>query len=403
MIQKRKILFLSWWFPFPANNGSKLRIYNLLKGLTKYYDVSLISFDDSLKTDPHPHTGEIQSICTDVEIVPLKQFNPKSLKAQLGFLSLTPRAFIDTYSHEMAKRIQETVALQKPDLVIASALGTAIYRQIFKLTPALFEEVEIGLLYGRYINAKSLIGRLRNGLTWMKHRRYLINLVRSYQACTVVSDVEGQLLRKLDPGNTLVEIIPNCINIEDYREIEEIPQSDTLIFTGSFNYYPNYEGIIWFLEKVYPQVQVHCPSVKLLITGDHAGRPIPPASNVTLTGFVEDIRPLVARSSISVVPIISGGGTRLKILEAMALHTPVVTTRKGSEGLDVIHGSDILIANTPDEFAENIIKLLKESEMRQRLANNAYQLVRDKYDWSVAMPRFINLVESTITKNNTRG
>lgn len=87
----------------------------------------------------------------------------------------------------------------------------------------------------------------------------------------------------------------------------------------------------------------------------------------------------------------------------MALHTPVVTTRKGSEGLDVIHGSDILIANTPDEFAENIIKLLKESEMRQRLANNAYQLVRDKYDWSVAMPRFINLVESTITKNNTRG
>ena len=355
-----KILFLSTWFPFPANNGSKLRISNLLRGLSNYYDVSLISFEDTPNTVRN--TAEIKAICIDVKTVPIRRFNPKSLKAQLGFLSPTPRAIIDTYSPEMVQQIEDTIAIQKPDLVIASQLGTALYRQKFKMLPALFEEVEIGLIYDNYKNAKSFNKRLRNRLTWMKHRRYLANLLRSYQACTVVSDREKQLLLNFDPNNTITEIIPNFININDYQEIKQIPRSDTLIFTGSFSYYPNYEAIVWFLEKVFPQIQAYCPLINLMITGNHGGRPIPPTSNVTLTGFVEDVRPLIARSSVSVVPIISGGGTRLKILEAMALHTPVVTTHKGAEGLDVKHGLNILIADTPDEFAGNIIRLLDDPD-----------------------------------------
>jgi glycosyltransferase involved in cell wall biosynthesis len=153
----------------------------------------------------------------------------------------------------------------------------------------------------------------------------------------------------------------------------------------------------------FPQIQAYRPSIKLMITGNHGGRPIPPASNVTLTGFVEDVRPLIARSSVSIVPIISGGGTRVKILEAMALHTPVVTTHKGAEGLEVKHGLNILIADTPDEFAGNISRLLNDPDMRQKQANNAYHLVQEKYEWSVVMPRFINLVESTISKYNSKG
>ena len=396
-----KILFLSSWFPIPADNGSKLRIYNLLTGLSNYYDVSLISFDDSPNTDRN--MDEIKSICNEVKTIPFRRFNPNSFKARLGFLSLTPRAYIDTYSPEMAQRIKETIAIQKPDLVIASQLGTALYRQIFKMQPALFEEVEIGIPYDHYKNTQSFIRRFRNRLAWMKHRRYLANLLLSYQACTVVSDREKQLLLSIAPNNTVTEIIPNCININGYQAIKQIPQSDTLIFTGSFSYYPNYEAIVWFIEKVFPQIQDYCPGIKLMITGNHGGRPIPPSSNVTLTGYMEDIRPLIAGSTVSVVPIISGGGTRLKILEAMALRTPVVTTRKGAEGLDVKHGLNILIADTPDEFAENINKLLNDPDMQQKLANNAYQLVQEKYEWSIVMPKFINLVEATINKYNFKG
>jgi glycosyltransferase involved in cell wall biosynthesis len=149
----------------------------------------------------------------------------------------------------------------------------------------------------------------------------------------------------------------------------------------------------WFLAEVYPRIQAQVTDVRLLITGDHADLPLPPTDNLTLTGFVDDVRPLVAAASISLVPIRVGGGTRLKILEAMALHTPVVATTKGAEGLDVQHGDHLLIADTPESFAQAVLRLLGDPALRQKLADNGYQLVRERYDWAAVMPTFLNLIE----------
>ena len=142
-----------------------------------------------------------------------------------------------------------------------------------------------------------------------------------------------------------------------------------------------------------PRLQAEIPDVCLTITGDHANLPLPSTENVTLTGFVDDIRPLIASSWISLAPIQVGGGTRLKILEAMALRTPVVATSKGAEGLDATPGEHLLIADTPEAFAATTVRLLREPELRQYLADNAYQLVSQKYDWAAAMPQFLNLVD----------
>jgi glycosyltransferase involved in cell wall biosynthesis len=135
------------------------------------------------------------------------------------------------------------------------------------------------------------------------------------------------------------------------------------------------------------------PGVGLTITGDHAGLPLPCTNHVSLAGVVDDVRPLIASASVSLAPIRVGGGTRLKILEAMALRAPVVATSKGAEGLDVRDGEHLLIADTPEAFADATIRLLKEPGLRERLADNAYQLVREHYDWAVVMPRFLHLVE----------
>jgi polysaccharide biosynthesis protein PslH len=151
--------------------------------------------------------------------------------------------------------------------------------------------------------------------------------------------------------------------------------------------------MVWFLHEVYPHIQAKIPDIHLIITGNHANRSLPSASNVTLTGYVDDIRPLIARSWISVVPLHTGGGTRLKILEAMSLRTPVVTTPKGAEGLDVQAGQHLLIADTPEAFAQAVVRLLQDPALRRQLASDAYQLVREKYDWMVIMPHFLELVE----------
>jgi glycosyltransferase involved in cell wall biosynthesis len=389
-----KVLFLSRWFPYPPSNGSKLRIYNLIRGLSTRHQVTLLSFADQPQADPN--LPELASLCQQVRVVPWKPFMPNSQRARLGFLSPLPRSVIDTFSREMKECIEQTLERTDYDLAIASQIDMAAYSPYLRSIPALFEEAEVGVLYERFARSRSPWHRLRCGLTWGKHRRYLANLLRNFRACTVVSDRERQLVSHAIPGYGPIEIIPNCVDLGAYTDVQEMPHANTLIFTGSFTYAPNYEAMRWFLDQVYPHVQAQVPGVHLSITGAHGGLPLPPASAVTLTGFVDDVRPLIARSWVSIVPLHTGGGTRLKILEAMALKTPVVATTKGAEGLDVQPGKHLIIADTPQEFAHSIARLLKEPELRRQIAENAYCLVREKYHWEAIMPRFLELVEHVI-------
>jgi glycosyltransferase involved in cell wall biosynthesis len=218
-------------------------------------------------------------------------------------------------------------------------------------------------------------------------------LLPHFRACTVVSRREQDLAHQCVPAFEKIEVIPNCINLADYSNIDEAPQLGTLVFTGSFQYRANYEAMLWFLSEVYPRIVAQEPRVCLRITGDHANLPLPKAENVILTGHIPDVRPVIASAWASIVPIWKGGGTRLKILEAMALGTPVVSTTKGAEGLDVQHDEHLLIGDTPQAFADQVVRLVQESGLRERLTDNANRLVRDKYDWSMAMPQFLNLVE----------
>lgn len=388
-----KILFLSRWFPYPINNGSKLRIHNLLRGLAKRHDVTLLSFAD--QPDVSPEAPELQSICSDVHVVPWREFDPNSLYARLGFLGSKPRFLSDTHSVEMETMIRTLISKNGFDLVIASQFSMASYYPYFGDVPALFEELELGVFHDGAAYADGFFKRLRLNLTWFKFRKYLSRLLDSFRCCTVVSEQELRLFAAHFPQyKPKVSTIPNCINVEEYDGLGVEPVPNQLIFSGPFRYNANYEAMQWFVGEVFPKVLEQVPDARLLITGDHAGLPLPPAPNVTLTGYVPDIKSLVASSWISIAPLLSGGGTRLKILEAMAVGTPVIATSKGAEGLDAVPDEHLLIADSPENFANQVIKVLKDRKMRDRLSVNGRRLVKEKYNWETMMPRFLQLVES---------
>jgi len=394
-MSRLSILFLSAWFPYPPNNGSKLRIYNLLRGLASRYQVDLVALADqpAVRSD----IAELRALCCDVQIVSRKDYRPKSLRAILGFLSPIPRSIVDTFSPQMSHEIAAITRRKSFDVVIASELTMASYWPAYARLPAVFDDLEIGVFDSKIAQAPSPLHRLRHQLTQLKQRHYLNRLLPRFRACTVVSEQERVLVRRAAPGYGPIAVIPNCVNLSDYRSVQATRVGDRLIFTGSFRYFANHDAMIWFLERIYPRIQAQAPGVELTITGDHANLPLPAADNVTLTDFVDDVRPLIASSWVSLAPIRLGGGTRLKILEAMALRTPVVATSKGAEGLDVQHDEHLLIADTPQAFADAVVRLLQDSALRRRLTENAYQLVSEKYDWAVVMPRFLQLVEQVAT------
>ena len=391
-----KILFLSRWFPYPTNNGSKLRIYNLLRGLSKHHDVTLLSFAD--QPNVNPEAPEVRSICSEVQIIPWREFDPNSARAKLGFLSLKPRSIIDTFSPEMAQAITQTLSKQKYDVVIASQLQMAAYYPYFQNIPALFEEIEIGLIYGQANTSVDKAQRLRHTFTWFKLRMYLSQLLRSFKAVTVVSEQEQKLIAQNFPHIKNIQVIPNCVNMDDYKDIHVEAKPNTLIFTGSFRYHANHEAMVWFVRDVFPLILEKVSDAQLIITGDHADLPLPSNQSVTLAGYVDDVKGLIASSSVALAPLWSGGGTRLKILEAMAIGTPVVATTKGAEGLDAQTGKHLLVTDEPDKFAKYAINLLADGDLRQKMAGNAHRFVREKYDWAGIMPKLLSLIKQITEK-----
>jgi glycosyltransferase involved in cell wall biosynthesis len=212
-------------------------------------------------------------------------------------------------------------------------------------------------------------------------------------------------LRTLPGYRGRVEVVPNGVDCQHNRPGLVKPAPNTLVFNGALTYSANYDAMRYFLNEIYPLIQQQEPDVSLTITGSTSRvnlSDLRSDESVHLSGYVDDVRPLVAGAWACVIPIRQGGGTRLKILEAMALGTPVVATSKGAEGLDVTPSRDILIADEPAEFAVQVVRLLHDPALREQMATNARRLVEQRYDWAQIGQCFVDLIED-VASTHVRG
>lgn len=382
-----RVLFLSAWFPHPPSNGSRLRVHHLLGALAPYHEVALLAVADQADVDPT--APALHRLCHTVQVFPRIAFDPTATQSRLAWLSPRPRSLVATFSAAMADAVARTASTC--DVIVASQLASAAYAPWFGGTPALFEEVELGALHEQLAHATPR--RWRSRLMWAKHRRYLRHLLRQFRACTVVSEAERTLLASVLGDARAIHVLPNGAAVGVGGDLAA-PQPDTLIFTGSLRFRPNYDAMCWFVGEVWPRIRRARPAARLLITGDHGDLLLPPAEHVERTGFVDDVRPLLGASWLAVAPIFSGGGTRLKILEAMAAGTPVVATTKGAEGIAAAAGEHLLIADDPAAFAAQVVDLLSDPALRGRLSRAARRLVEERHDWRALGPRFEALVRS---------
>lgn len=386
-----RILFLSAWDPFPPTNGSELRIHNLVGALADRHEVTLLALSE--KDDPNPD-GQIPENIRMREFK-RRRYRPLGIKALAGFISPVPRALIDTYVPAMENAIREELESQNYDLVVASELRMSAYLPVYGGVPSLLEDLEIGVYFSKQANAKTVLGRWRHKLSWFKLSSYLRRIGPQFSAITVVSDTERGLLETVLPRYAGIEIIPNGVDVSSYNGVQDLKwESPTLIYCGSMTYFANFDAMEWFVNEVFPLTRRKFSNIRLLITGDPGDEQLSQMDGVELTGFVDDVRPLVASADVSIVPLRLGGGTRLKVLEAMALGSPVVSTSKGAEGLEVKNGEHLLIRDDPAGFAQAIETLIEERVLRRSLIANAEKLVAEKYDWSAILPRFVEVSES---------
>ena len=394
------ILFLSRWFPFPANNGARLRIANLLRQLQRQHQVDLVSFtapDETIDME------EARAVCRSVETAPYRPFQPDQAQAFAGLLSTAPRSVQATFSAALQSAADRHVADATPDLVIASQVDMVPYVRSQWRIPAILEELELTTLYEQYAAAPTSLAKLRHGLTWTKLRHYLAQVLPRFSACTVVSSQELSVVRQAVPGyRGRLSVLPNGVDLQHYAGDFGQPLAGSVIYSGAVTYAANHDAVEFFASQIFPAVRAEVPDAAFTVTGGTGAVPVAALQSqagVRFTGYVDDIRPALARSWLSVGPLRVGGGTRLKLLESAALGTPVVATHKGAEGLDFVDGRDLLIADSPQEFGRAVIDVLTKPALREMLGQNARTAVA-RYDWSSLAQQLLELVDSVAAEGN---
>jgi glycosyltransferase involved in cell wall biosynthesis len=389
-----RILFVSAWFPYPPDNGSRIRAYNLIKVLSKHHEVNLVAL---LQNDSRPeYADKLSEVCRVVSLHESRWFKPWTLRSLAGFLSLKPRSVVDTYDPDIARAVRDAIDRVSPDVVIASQIGSMVYVPARCNVPVVFEELEIGSMH-RATTARGIFRRARAQLTFAKHCHFVRGLLNRANVFTCVSAQELDLAKTLLSPSISGTVVSNGVDADHYNVSDRRPESETLVYNGAPTYHANLDAVRYFASEILPILRSRRPGIRLLVTGrtegvDLAG--VAECSGIEFTGYVDDIRTVLNRSAVCVVPLRQGGGSRLKILEAMAAGVPVVTTSVGAEGLDIRHGCHAIIADSPSDFARAVDMLLADASLADQLSRSAREFVKRTYDWSSIGRQLIEVVES---------
>ena len=390
------ILWLKTELLHPVDKGGRIRTYQMLRALRREHQVTYLALDDG-RPDAEPvHLS--REYCDRLVRVPFKP-TPKGTAAfwrdlAANVVSPLPYAVAKYRAAEMTREIREIVAKGDVDLVVCDFLFPAINVPDGLPCPVvLFQHnVEASIWRRHAAVAHTLPRKLFMGEQWRRMQRYEAEQCARFDHVVAVSPQDEEMFRT-SYGVQSSSWVPTGVDTTFFRPSGTISaEPHNLVFTGSMDWMPNEDGVLFFTEKILPRIQQAVPDVTLTVVGRE-----PTAAVVALaaknralrvTGRVPDVRPEIERSSVFVVPLRVGGGTRLKIYEAMAMEKPVVSTAIGAEGLPVRDGEDIVIASEPDAFADAVIALLRNPARAGTIGRRGAAAVRSQFGWEGVAARF---------------
>jgi len=394
-----RILFLTVFLPSPPSFGGQRRLEGLLRGLARRHQVSVVSFVDP-RQDVSASIRATQSYCDKVVAIP----NARYAYSRVGKRLSQMRSLLSNRSYEhflfdsppLRRALHEMLRKESYDIisvecsVVATNLLSVAWpsRQetVFMLDA---HNIDYDLVHRAASSGMGLDRRLYSQLDWRKLRGEEREVWEHVDGCAVTSARDEEIVRR-DVPTVPTAVVPNAVDPEFFSPRNgEVVDPATVLFFGSVSYPPNRDGLLLFIRETLPRLKSRYPTVKLRIVGPF----VPPeiaaraGNGIEVTGPVDDIRPEVERATVVVVPIRVGGGTRFKILEAMAMGKAVVSTTVGAEGIDVRHGRDILLADEPEDFAVQVGRLLENASLRQRMGTAGRALIEGRYCWGASVAR----------------
>ena len=402
-----RILWLKTELLHPVNIGGRIRTYNMLRELKRNHHITYLALDDASADESAREAAK--EYCHELITVPHQKssakFSPGFYRELVVNLFSPLPHFVARYkSDEMTRAIVRYLEENATDVIICDFLMPSINLPPKVPCPVvLFQHNVEAMIWKRHYETQTnplkkayLYGQ------WRKSVSYEGAACRSVDAVIAVSTNDAEQMRN-DYRIDAVWDVPTGVDIEYFSSSETVQRdSAALVFTGSMDWLPNDDGMRFFIEAIYPRIKRKIPNASLTVVGRN---PLPSLfalserdASIRITGRVEDVRPYMDQASVYIVPLRIGGGTRLKIFEAMAMAMPIVSTTIGAEGLPVRDEAELLLSDTPEEFSAAVVRLLEDEVLANRIGVNGYRLVREKYSWTRAAAIFADICERARTR-----
>jgi glycosyltransferase involved in cell wall biosynthesis len=392
-----KILFVSPYLPGPPVFGGQRRIHGLMTALAKRHEISLISLIDPDK-DNAAGLGDAKSFCREVVTVSDRLHRVSGrMKRVLQLRSLLSRQSWEQKLHRrpaFQRALERHLGEQRYDVVNCEFVFMSGYRfdaKMLRGASLVLDEhnVEYDILARTTAQATRFDRKLYNSVNHLKLKHEEVKAWKRFDGITFTSDRDREVAQQEAPSARMA-VIPNGVDVDAFRPLPEDQRDpNVILFFGAINYFPNSDAVDFFLKDVFPLLSAKHPQLKVRIVGPGASDEVKALANgrVEVVGFVDDLRAEIARAGVVVAPLRIGGGTRLKILEAMAVAKPIVSTRLGAEGIDVQHERDILLADSPQELVREIERVVADPALSARLGEAARRTAEQHYSWAAAAER----------------
>ncbi len=422
-----RILFITPQSPYPPHKGTSTRNYNLIKSVSAHHDVHLLTFCEppagrSLDSGPRPgmHSAadalpeeqrqHLARFCSAVQGLPIPA---RSTRDRLRTTLTSPHPDLALRLASPAFTAQLAVTLSRYPFDILQVEGLEMVPHWFSLAhlatrhpgPAVpkilldAHNAEYVLQRRAFINdvqhPRRWAGAAYSFVQWLKLRKYEAEACRRAHGVIAVSANDQQALNTLASIRRLITV-PNGIDTEYFRPAEVPREKHSLVFTGTMDFRPNVDAVVWFCQEVFPLVRSRIPDAVFYIVGQKPKAQVQALASlpgIVVTGAVDDVRPFLWKAALCVVPLRVGGGTRFKILEALACGTPVVSTRLGAEGIPLGDGEHALLADSPADLAAAVVSLLLDPARAASLAVKGRNMVVAGYEWSVLAKRLLSFYD----------
>jgi glycosyltransferase involved in cell wall biosynthesis len=400
-----RILWLKTELLHPVDKGGKIRTFNMLKELRRDHHITYIALDDGAAA---PEAREQASeYCHELICLPHQQrekFSP-GFYAELIFNLASPLPYaIKKYQSEaMRREIAERANNGTNDVVICDFLAPAINMPRSLSCPSiLFQHNVEAMIWKRHFEVQA--NAFKKGFLhgqWRKMEKFEKEMCQRFDSVITVSAEDREQIQQEYSVKSVFDV-PTGVDTAFFTSSTDEPiDPHNVVFTGSMDWLPNEDAIRYYTDEILPIVRRSIPDVTLTVVGRNPYPGLLELSkrdrSIIVTGRVEDVRPYMERAAAYVVPLRIGGGTRLKIFEAMAMEKAIVSTSIGAEGLPVTHGIELRIADTAAEFAASVINLLTQPEAAKRMRLQAGRIVREKFGWNRVAQKFVDICEATIT------